>query len=63
MSQSRQPFSKPAAPGLSLDELAALTDARPVEDVSELLADIWDSEAELDAFLVDVRSSRDTSLA
>jgi hypothetical protein len=40
------------APGLSLDELAALADARPVADSSELLADLWDSDEELDAFLV-----------
>ena len=62
VSESRQPVSK-LAPGLSLDELAALADARPVGDASELLADIWDSDEELDAFLVDVRSSRDISLA
>lgn len=63
VSESREPVSCPPAPGLTLDELAARSDTRPVADASELAADIWDSDEELDAFLVDIRSSREAFVA
>lgn len=61
MSGYRPPGPKPTVAAPSLEDLAALADARPLAYASELLADIWDSDEELDAFLVDVRRSRDTS--
>lgn len=63
VSESRHPASKPPVVALGLEELAALAGARPLADASELLADIWDSDEELDAFLVDVQRSRNTSVA
>jgi hypothetical protein len=35
----------------------------PVGDAAELAANIWESDEEFDAFLADLRSSRDASLA
>jgi hypothetical protein len=47
----------------TLDELAQRCQATPVTDADELAADIWESDEELDAFLKDLRSSRDASLS
>ena len=52
----------PSTP-LSIDQLAQLQNTAPVRDVSELGADIWDSDEELDAFLADLRASRHASLS
>jgi hypothetical protein len=57
---SEQPVSE-AIP--VLDELARDQHARPVRDVAELRADVWDSDEELDEFLADWRASRDASLS
>jgi hypothetical protein len=46
----------------SLEELARLQHAGPVE-VDELEGDIWESDEELDAFLADLRASRNASIA
>jgi hypothetical protein len=48
---------------LTLEELAQRCHAVPVSDADELAADIWESDEELDAFLVDLRASRTTSLS
>ncbi|HEX6247967.1 MAG TPA: hypothetical protein VFZ64_08880 [Nocardioidaceae bacterium] len=37
--------------------------ATPIGDATELAEDIWESDDELDAFLTDLRASRDASLA
>lgn len=50
------------APSLSIAELAAHQAVRPIESVEELAADVWESDEELDAFLADLRASRDASL-
>lgn len=47
---------------MTLDELARRQHAKPVTDLAELAADIWESDEELDAFLADFRESRDSSL-
>ena len=47
----------------SIEELARSQHASPIVDAEELAADIWESDEELDAFLADLRSSRDTSIA
>jgi hypothetical protein len=46
---------------LTLDELAQRCHAAPIGDANELAADIWESDEELDAFLADLRVSRDAS--
>lgn len=61
VSEQDEPNLWPAA-SLSLAELARLQHAEPVTDSSELAADIWDSDEELDAFLADLRESRNSSL-
>jgi hypothetical protein len=43
---------------MTLDDLAAIQNVEPLESLEELAADVWDSDAELDAFLQDVRRSR-----
>ena len=51
---------------LAVDELIAAVGATPVTDVEDLgrfAADIWDSDEELEAFLADVRASRDRDVA
>ena len=53
----------PRLRALTLDELAQRRHAKPVADANELAADIWESDEELDAFLADLRASRDTSLS
>jgi hypothetical protein len=52
-----------AAGSRALDELARNCDARPVADASDLVADLWESDDELDAFLADLRVSPGQSLA
>jgi hypothetical protein len=42
--------------------LAELQHAEPVE-IDELVSDIWESDEELDAFLSDLRTSRNSSVA
>lgn len=45
-----------------LGYLADRQDARVVHDPTELAASIWDSDEELEAFLADLRASRNASL-
>jgi len=47
---------------MTLGELAELQHAEPVE-IDELVSDIWESDEELDAFLADLRTSRNASVA
>jgi hypothetical protein len=47
----------------TIDEIARQRGVRPVESVDDARADIWESDEELDAFLADVRASRDANLA
>ncbi len=47
----------------TIDDLARAQHAEPVTDPEELAADIWESDAELEAFLADLRASRNASLA
>jgi hypothetical protein len=53
----------PPAAALTIEELARVQHATEVRDAKELAADIWESDEELDAFLADLRSSRDASTA
>jgi hypothetical protein len=52
----------PSTP-LTIDDLARIENATPVRDVRELMADIWETEEEMDAFLADLRASRRASLS
>lgn len=56
MSEQRESELPKSAP-LTIDELARLQHAKPVQDPKELMADIWESDEELEAFLSDLRSS------
>lgn len=48
----------------TIEELARAQHAQPVADPEEeLAADIWESDAELEAFLSDLRTARNASLA
>jgi hypothetical protein len=47
----------------TIDELARSQGAQVVEDANELVDEIWASDEELDAFLTDLRATRDASLA
>jgi hypothetical protein len=53
----------PRSRAFTLDELAQRCHAAPVSVANELAADIWESDEELDAFLVDLRVSRTASLS
>lgn len=57
----------PCRPGRpSLDELARAKGLKPVESLDDLerfALDLWDSDEDVDAFLADVRSSRNTGVA
>jgi hypothetical protein len=46
----------------AIEELALAQRARPVPDPGELGGDIWESDAELAAFLADLRASRPVPL-
>jgi hypothetical protein len=48
---------------VTIEDLAHAQHAEPVADPGELAADIWESDAELEAFLADLRASRNASLA
>lgn len=53
----------PASTPMTIDDLARVQGAREIRDAEELAADIWESDEELQAFLADLRSSRDASAA
>ncbi len=48
---------------VTIEDLARAQHAEPVADPAELAADIWESDAELQGFLADLRPSRNASLA
>jgi hypothetical protein len=47
----------------TIDDLARAQHAQPVKDPQDLAADVWESDEELEAFLSDLRASRNASLA
>jgi hypothetical protein len=63
MSQARQEPEPMAGQLPTIEDLAWAQHAVPVADPGELAADIWESDAELAAFLADLRASRNASLA
>ncbi|MGH9106639.1 MAG: hypothetical protein ACRDZX_12545 [Acidimicrobiales bacterium] len=62
MSEQRENIPTPRPATLTIDELARLYDAQAVHDPKELLADVWESDEELEEFLADLRVSRESSL-
>jgi hypothetical protein len=64
VSHAHQEDPKPMAGQLpSIEDLARAQHAEPVADPAELAADVWESDDELEAFLADLRASRNDSLA
>jgi hypothetical protein len=63
VSQAHQEPEPVAGQLLTIEDLARAQHAEPVADPGELAADIWESDAELAAFLADLRASRNASLA
>jgi hypothetical protein len=47
----------------SLEDLRRRQGVRRRESIDDMTADIWESDEELDAFLANVRASRDADLA
>ncbi|MCA1704021.1 MAG: hypothetical protein LC808_12450 [Actinobacteria bacterium] len=62
MSEQRRDEPLAAVAPLAIDDLARIENAAPVRDTDELVAEIWDSDEELDDFLIDLRASRRASL-
>ena len=62
---SEQPHDAARLPRgpLNIEELARAQHAEQIADVEELAADIWKSDQELEEFLIDLRASRNASLA
>ena len=50
-------------PPVSIDELERQQGVRPFQPGEDVGADLWDSEEEFQAFLADVRASRQVDLA
>ncbi|HWL37323.1 MAG TPA: hypothetical protein VNQ77_14160 [Frankiaceae bacterium] len=50
------------SPPMSMDALARAQGVRPVRSLDDLALDVWTSDAELDAFLADVRRARQSDL-
>jgi hypothetical protein len=63
MSEQRRESRESTWSAGTIDDLARAQDATVVNDLHELADDIWESDDELDAFLADIRASRNASLA
>ncbi|MGH8999218.1 MAG: hypothetical protein ACRDY7_07485 [Acidimicrobiia bacterium] len=44
---------------VDLDSIGRAAGVKPLASLDELVLDVWESDDELDAFLADVRASRD----
>ncbi len=62
VSQVHNHLEQVAGQAPNLDELARIPHAEPVV-AEELASDIWESDEELDAFLDDLRATRNASIA
>jgi hypothetical protein len=62
MSDSDFTWLVPAPPPVSVAELARQQGVRPIQPGQDMTADLWDSDEEFDAFLADVRASRQADL-
>ena len=62
VSEQREEMQRPVSAPLTIEELARRQHAKAIHDPKELITDIWESDEELEAFLADLRSSRDVSM-
>ena len=62
MSDGTFTWHLPGPPPVSIEELARQQGVGPVRSFDDVRADVWDSDEELDAFLADVRASRQADL-
>ena len=53
---------RPAQP-MTIEELAAAQNVKPMRSTNEWAVDIFETDEELEAFLTDMRASRDRSIA
>jgi hypothetical protein len=63
VSQAHQEPEPIADRSVTVEDLARAQHAEPVADPGHLAADIWESDAGLEAFLADLWASRNASLA
>jgi hypothetical protein len=60
---SRPPSEVQPAQDADLDAISRAVGAKPLGSLDELALDVWESDEELDAFLADLRASRESGLA
>ena len=48
---------------MTIEELAAAQNVKPMRSTNEWAVDIFETDEELEAFLTDMRASRDRSIA
>jgi hypothetical protein len=63
VSEARYEHEPMAGRAATIGDLARAQHAQPVADPRELAADVWESDAELQEFLADLRATRNASLA
>jgi len=61
--ESRPPAQVQSAQDADLDTISRAVGAKPLASLDELALDVWESDEELDAFLADLRASRESGLA
>ncbi|MGH8993877.1 MAG: hypothetical protein ACRDZ7_20385 [Acidimicrobiia bacterium] len=61
--ESRPTTEVQLAQDADLDAISRAIGAKPLASLDELALDVWDSDEELDAFLADLRTSRESGLA
>ncbi len=59
---SRSPAVQ-TAQDADLDAISRAVGAKPLGSLDELALDVWESDEEFDAFLADLRASRESGLA
>jgi hypothetical protein len=60
---SQLPAEVQPAQDADLDAISRAVGAKPLGSLDELALDVWESDEELDAFLTDLRASRESELA
>lgn len=65
LNPSGRPYQEAGSTRHALEELIRDTDARPIasaEDVDRFRTSLWSSDEELEAFLVDLRATRNAGI-
>lgn len=60
---SQPPTEVQPAQDADLDAISRAVGVKPLGSLDELALDVWESDEELDAFLADLRASRESGLA